>query len=135
MPPDWTAQILANLVHSSADLITKVNQLVAAPRGASESRYQSALKTLPWFSGQHHTVKRGICTEALNNLEPQCDKWLSHFKFFLRTHLLDKHQNWRALFDRLTGIALEYIRPHQPTPKNIPELKAILRLRFQRPRT
>ena len=136
LPPDLNARILANLVNSSAELITKVDQLSTAPRGApSEARYQNALKTLPWFPGQHPQVKKGICSEAVHNLEYQCDKWLSRYELFVNTHNLDVTQNRRAFFDRLTGTALEFMRPQQPTPRTVPELIGILRLRFQRPRT
>ena len=62
---------MANLVNISAGLIDRVGQLAVAPRGPpSEACYQSALKTLSWFSGQHHNVKNGICPEVFNNLEP-----------------------------------------------------------------
>ena len=102
---------MANLIDASASLIDRVDRIAAAPRGPpSEARYQSALKTLLWFSGQHHQVKKGICPEAINNLEPQCDKWISRYEHFIQTHRLDNDQNRRALFDRLTGAALEYLR-------------------------
>ena len=68
-------------------------------------------------------------------MEPQCDKWLSRYELFVRTHQLDEQQNRRAFFDRLTGTTLEYMRPQQPTARGIMELINILRLRFQRPRT
>ena len=135
--PDWMircTQVMSTLMDRSQDLANGIRQ-IAAHRPVTEGRYQAALKTLMFFSGQHTSDKRGICPEATHNIESSCDKWISRYELFTRTHNLGDEYDRRAFFERLTGQALNYMKEYQPSIITVYDLIQILRLRFQRPRT
>ena len=135
--PDWMircTQVMSTLMDRSQDLANGIRQ-IAAHRPVTEGRYQAALKTLMFFSGQHASDKRGICPEATHNIESSCDKWISRYELFTRTHNLGDEYDRRAFFERLTGQAINYMKEYQPSIITVYELIQILRLRFQRPRT
>ena len=76
----------------------------------SEGRYLSALRTLPYFSGQDKNDRRNVHSEALANLEPDCDEWVRLFEHFRRTQTLQPDYYKRAFYDRLCGDALKRMR-------------------------
>ena len=135
--PDWMIrcmQVMSGLMDRNQDLANTIRQ-INTNRPVSEGRYQASLKTLMFFSGQHSSDKRGICPEAMHNIEPSCDKWISRYELYVRTHNLGDEYDRRAFFERLTGQALERMKHYQPSIYTVYELIQILRLRFHRPRT
>ena len=130
-PPDPSGNLQIQVLQG---LVRTIDRLNSSRATISEGRFQAALKTLAWFSGQHPSYKKDIHPEA-TNLEADCDRWITYYRYFLSTQNLDPVHNRRAFFERLTGSALTHMRYHQPTSKSINELIGILRLRFTQSRT
>ena len=133
--PENPAEDLATMhLRALQSICANLDKLQNNKAPVSESRFLSALKALPWFSGQYIKDRSNVCTEA-TYIESSCDRWIYLYRYFCNHNDFGVSFHKRAFFERLTGKALKHMRKHYHMQRDLQQLVDILRLRFTQPRT